>query len=83
MHRQTFQLPLAKQPIEELSADDGKIRIRTPLGEECRWLDYKGVRLHEFATGACFQDNQQLIDWVVQQPKTFRLSCLGDGHDGI
>lgn len=83
VHRQTFELPQAEQPIEELSADGGKIRIRTPQGEECRWLDYKGVRLHELATAACFQDNQQLIDWVQQQPKASPLTCLGDGHDGV
>lgn len=83
VHRQTFELPQSEQTLEELSADGGKIRIRTPRGEECRWLDYKGVRLHEFATGACFQDNQQLIDWVRQQPLSSPLICLGDGHDGI
>ena len=83
VHRHTFELPKAEQPIAELSADGGKIRIRTPMGEECRWLDYKGVRLHEFATAACFQDNQQLIDWVHQQPLSSPLTCLGDGHDGV
>jgi hypothetical protein len=83
VHRQTFVLPQAEQEIKELSADGGKIRIRTPLGEECRWLDYKGVRLHEFATVACFQDNQQLIDWVHQQPLSVPVTCLGDGHDGV
>ncbi len=83
VHRQTFGLPSSEQPIQEVSADGGKIRIRTSLGQECRWLDYKSVRLHEFATGACFQDNQQLIDWVRQQPLTSPLTCLGDGHDGI
>lgn len=83
VHRQSFALPQREQPIEELSADGGKIRIRTTVGEKCRWLDDKGVRLHEFATGACFQDNQQLIDWVRQQPATLPLTCLGDGHDGV
>lgn len=83
VHRQTFELPQAEQAIEELSADGGKIRLRTPLGEACRWLDYKGVRLHEFATAACFQDNQQLVDWVHQQPLSAPLTCLGDGHDGV
>jgi len=29
VHRQTFELPQAEQAIEELSADGGKIRIRT------------------------------------------------------
>jgi hypothetical protein len=83
VQRQSFDWPQTEQPIQELSADGGKIRIRTPLGQECRWLDYKGVRLHEFATGACFQDNQQLIDWVCQQPLNCPLTCLGDGHDGV
>ena len=83
VHRQTFNLPISEQPLEELSADGGKIRIRTPLGEACRWLDYKGVRLHEFAIGACFHDNEQLIDWVRQQPLSKPVTCLGDGHAGI
>lgn len=39
--------------------------------------------MHEFATGACFRDNQQLIDWVHQQPLRDPLTCLGDGHDGL
>lgn len=83
MHRQTFELPQAEQPIEQLSADGGKIRVRTPVAEECRWLDYKGVRLHESLSGASFQDNQRLVDWVHQQPLSSPLTCLGDGHDGI
>lgn len=83
VHRQQFELPQAPQTIEELSADGGKIRVRTPVGEECRWFDYKAVRLHEFAIGACFRDNQRLIDWVHQQPLNSPLTCLGDGHDGV
>ena len=83
VQRQTFEWPETEQAMAELSADGGKIRIRTPLGEDCRWLDYKGVRLHEFATAACFQDNQQLIDWVRRQVLASPLSCLGDGHDGV
>lgn len=83
VHRQTVELPQAVEPIEELSADGGKIRVRTPVGEESRWLDYKAVRLHEVAPGACFQDNEQLINWVRQQPVVTPLTCLGDGHDGI
>lgn len=38
-HRQTFALPQTEQALAELSAAGGKIRIRTPLGEEWRWLD--------------------------------------------
>lgn len=83
VQRQTFELAQSEQPVEELSADGAKIRIRTPLGQACRWLDYKGVRLHEFATGACFENNQHLIDWMRQQPLSSPISCLGDGHDGV
>lgn len=43
VHRQTFDLPLMEQPMEELSVDGGKVRLRTPLGEECEWKDYKAI----------------------------------------
>ncbi len=32
VHRQTFDWPVIEQPIEELSVDGGKVRVRTPLG---------------------------------------------------
>lgn len=43
MHRQTFDLPPLEQPIEELSVDGGKVRLRTPLAQECEWKDYKAI----------------------------------------
>ena len=45
VHRQTFDLPNIEQPttMEELSVDGGKVRLRTPLGEECEWKDYKAI----------------------------------------
>lgn len=83
VHRQTFQLPQAPAPVEELSVDGGKIRIRTPLGQPCIWRDYKGVCLHDIAIEAFFQDNAALIDWVNNQHLAEVVTCLGDGHDGI
>ena len=83
MHRQEFTLPAATSPVEELSVDGGKVRLRTPLGEECIWRDYKAVRLHEQGTEAFFQDNFTLIGWVNEQSLAPIVTCLGDGHDGI
>ncbi len=83
VHRQSFDLPNVDVPVEELSVDGGKIRIRTPQGEPCIWKDYKGVCLHDAAIGAFFQDNAAAIDWVNNQPLAEIVTCLGDGHDGI
>jgi hypothetical protein len=35
VHRQTINLPHIEQPIEELSGDGGKERLKIPVGEEC------------------------------------------------
>jgi hypothetical protein len=83
VHRQTFELPEVTQPIEEMSLDGGKVRLRTPKGEACEWRDYKAVNLHKCSIGAFFQDNQGLVQWVNAQPLAVPLTCLGDGHDGI
>lgn len=83
VHRQEFTLPTADSDVEELSVDGGKIRIRTPVGEQSVWRDYKAVRLHEHDTEAFFQDNLALIEWVNDQPLALIITCLGDGHDGI
>ena len=83
VHRHTFIPSQLEQPVKELSVDGGKIRLRTPLGEPCMWRDYKAICLHDQATGAWFQDNKGLIDWVNQQPLANPVTCLGDGHDGI
>lgn len=83
VHRRTFELPQVEQPIEEISIDGGKVRLRTTPGKPCEWRDYKAVNLHFAAIGAFFQDNQRLVNWVNQQPFSNPLTCLGDGHPGI
>ena len=83
VHRQTFSLPQVDKEVEEISIDGGKVRLRTPKGEICRWQDYKAVNLHEQFCEAFLQDNEQLIGWVNQQSLATPVTCLGDGHDGI
>jgi hypothetical protein len=83
VHRQVFELPKVEQPVAEMSLDGGKVRLRTPLGEPCRWQDYKAVNLHELCQEAFFQDNSALIGWVNEQPLEIPIICLGDGHDGV
>jgi hypothetical protein len=83
VQRQSFELPIADGEVEEISIDGGKVRVRTPKGEICRWQDYKAVNLHGHAYEAFFHQNEQLIEWVNQQPLSTPVSCLGDGHDGI
>ena len=83
VHRQEFSPPVLTNEVKEVSVDGGKVRLRTPVGEICIWRDYKGVRLHEQATLAEFQDNAALIDAVKSQPLASPLTCIGDGHDGI
>lgn len=34
-------------------------------------------------TAAWFQENENLINWVNEQPLAETVTCLGDGHDGI
>lgn len=43
VHRQTFELPLVEQTVDEMSVDGGKVRLRTPQGQPSEWRDYKGV----------------------------------------
>jgi hypothetical protein len=83
VHRQTFELPRAESAVEEVSIDGGKVRIRTPKGEICRWQDYKAVNLHGHYCEAFLQDNEQLVEWVNRQHLNTPVTCLGDGHDGI
>lgn len=83
VQRQCFELPRIETAVEEMSIDGGKVRIRTPKGEPCRWQDYKAVNLHGQGCEAFLQDNEQLIEWVNKQPLRTPLTCLGDGHDGI
>lgn len=83
VQRQTFELPVAEKEVEEVSIDGGKVRIRTPKGEICRWQDYKAVNLHDHSCEGFLHDNEQLVEWVNGQPLATPVDCLGDGHDGI
>lgn len=82
VHRQTFELPVVEPSVEEMSIDGGKVRIRTPKGEICRWQDYKAVNLHGYCQEAFLQENERLVEWVNGQALATPLRCLGDGHDG-
>lgn len=82
VHRQRFEWPDVEQEIAELSVDGGKVRLRTPLGLECEWRDYKAIATDQGML-ANFQNNAQLTDWVNEQRLAEVLVCLGDGHDGI
>jgi hypothetical protein len=84
VHRQNFEMPDIQKPVEELSVDGGKIRLRTAEGEPCTWQEYKGISLHSACvTGAFFQDNSALVEWINNQPLDSPVTCLGDGHDGV
>jgi hypothetical protein len=86
VHRQNFELPKAgeeENKVEEISIDGGKVRIRTLLGEICRWQDYKAVNLHQHCVEAFFHTNETLMEWVNGQKLSTPITCLGDGHDGI
>lgn len=83
---QGFEFPVPStppdEPITELSVDGGKIRLRTPLGQQCIWRDYKAIAT-DIGMVATFRDNLSLTDWVNAQPLATPTTCLGDGHDGI
>ena len=61
----------------------GTVRLRTPLGKQSEWKNYKAVKIHDRIGMAFFQDNQSLLQWVNQQPLSQTINCLGDGHDGV
>jgi hypothetical protein len=81
---QRFDFPphQAKEPIQELGVDGGKVRLRTPLKEASIWRDYKALETDQGVVAA-LHNNAQLIDWVNRQSLNNPLICLGDGHDGI
>ncbi len=60
--------------LEEISVDGGKVRLRTPVGEPCQWKDYKAVA-SETAVVARYQQNDELAEWVNQQPLATPLTC--------
>ena len=82
VHHQVFELPTVEESIAELAVDGGKVRVRTPVGEECKRRDYKAIATEQGRI-ANFQNNAQLIEWVNAQALGNPLTCLGDGHDGV
>jgi hypothetical protein len=83
VHRQNFEPIAVDKVVDTISIDGGKVRIRTPKGQESIWNDYKAVTLGDQAIGGYFKQNGALVNWVNQQPFAQTLSCLGDGHEGI
>ena len=69
-------------PLKEAHVDGGKVRLRTPAGQESSWRDYKAIAT-DGGIVADFQNNAALLDWVNQQPRNSPITCLGDGHDGV
>lgn len=55
VHRQTFEFPVAKQQVTEVSIDGGKVRLRNLKDSESAWRDYKAVRLGGIYYGGFFQ----------------------------
>ena len=84
VHRYNFSVGEITENIEEISVDGGKVRLRTEKkGSPCIWKDYKAVCAHNVEKRAWFGENQELINWVNEQPLSDPLTCLGDGHPGI
>lgn len=83
LERYEFSSAQAKEPVEALSIDGGNVRLRTPLGEESIWRNYKAVKVHSQVGAAFFQNNPELVAWVNSQPQSEAITCLGDGHDGV
>ena len=83
VQRSLFSPPDAKQSVTEVSVDGGKVRLRSPHGQQSQSLEYKAVRLQGIYYNAAFQNNLFVIDWVNSQNLVNPLVCLGDGHDGV
>lgn len=81
----SYHLPEPKivKRANSLSVDGGTVRLRTPPGEQSEWKNYKAVRVHDRIGMAFFQDKENLLQWVNQQPLGRTVNCLGDGHDGV
>lgn len=84
VHRHQFAEEESGNPVQEISLDGGKVRLRTETkGEACIWKDYKAICVDTFLRKAWLGENESLIYWVNQQPLSDPLTCLGDGHPGI
>ena len=83
LERYEFSSPSNDQQVEALSIDGGNVRLRTPLGEQSVWRNYKAVKIHNQVGAAFFQNNPDLVAWVNSQLQNQAITCLGDGHDGV
>ena len=83
LERYGFSSPSASEQVEALSIDGGNVRLRTPLGEQSIWRNYKAVKVHSQVGAAFFQNNPELVAWVNSQLPNQTITCLGDGHDGV
>jgi hypothetical protein len=84
VQRTPVEAPTARQKVDQVSVDGGKVRVRTPeRGQPGQWLEYKSGRVQGLYYGATFQANDVLIDWINRQPLCIPVVCLGDGHDGV
>jgi hypothetical protein len=82
VQRYEFAETEAKETVDSLSIDGGKVSLRTDLGEPSEWRDYQAIMLHGQVGAGFFQANQELIDCANSQPLAEVITCLGDGHDG-
>ena len=83
VQRYDFPEVQGKGAIFALSVDGGNVRLRTPLGQESVWKNYKAVSRHEQVCAAFFQENEKLLSWTNKQPLANFFTCVGDGHDGV
>lgn len=83
LERYKFPEAEATEQVKALSIDGGNVRLRTALGEESIWRNYKAVKLHDQVAAAFFQNNADLVAWVNSQLPSEAITCLGDGHDGV
>ena len=76
----SYQLPEAKitKRAKSLSIDGGTVRLRTPLGQQSEWKNYKAVKVHNRIRMAFFPDNESLLAWINQQSLSKTINCLGD-----
>ena len=59
VQRYKFEEAEAKSPVEALSVEVGKVRIRTPKGQPSQGRDYKAVSLHGQECAGFFQQNEE------------------------
>ena len=62
VQQQEWSAPEAKQVVNEISLDGGKVRLRGEPGQASYWRDYKAARLNGLYYGAWFQDALSLTD---------------------